>query len=70
MKKKGKITGWLYWFSLAVVVLLVYKFLDSFSEIGVFISNLIGVIMPFIMGILISLILNTPCKNVEKTLKK
>jgi len=70
MKKKGKITGWLYWFSLAVVVILVYKFLDSFNEIGVFISNLVGILMPFIIGILISLILNTPCKNVEKTFKK
>lgn len=70
MKKKGKITGWLYWFSLAVVVLLVYKFLDSFTEIGVFISNLIEILMPFIMGILIALILNTPCKSVEKSFKK
>lgn len=70
MKKKGKITGWLYWFSLAVVVLLVYKFLDSFNEIGAFISNLIGIIMPFLIGILIALILNTPCKSVEKTFKK
>ena len=70
MKKKGKITGWLYWFSLAVVVLLVYKFLDSFNEIGEFLSNLIGILMPFLMGILIALILNTPCKSVEKTFKK
>ena len=70
MKKKGNVTGWLYWFSLAVVVILIYKFLDSFTEIGEFISNLIGVIMPFLMGILISLILNTPCKSVEKTFKK
>lgn len=70
MKKKGKITGWLYWFSLALVVLLVYKFLDSFNEIGIFISNLIGILMPFIMGILISLILNTPCKSVENTFGK
>ena len=70
MKKKGKITGWLYWFSLAVVVLLVYKFLDSFNEIGIFISNLIGILMPFLIGILIALILNTPCKNIEKTFKK
>lgn len=70
MKKKGKITGWLYWFSLALVVLLVYKFLDSFNEIGMFLSNLIEILMPFIMGILIALILNTPCKSVEKTFKK
>lgn len=70
MKKKGKITGWIYWFSLALAVILVYKFLDSFNEIGKFISNLIGNLMPFLIGILISLILNTPCKNIEKTFKK
>jgi len=70
MKKKGKITGWLYWFSLAVVLILIYKFLDSFNEIGLFLSNLVGILMPFLMGILIALILNTPCKSVEKTFKK
>lgn len=70
MKKNGKITGWIYWFTLAVAVILVYKFLDSFSAIGAFISNLIGILMPFIMGALMALILNTPCKNVEKAFKK
>ena len=70
MKKKGKVTEWLYWVSIAVLVILIYKFLDSFKEIGTFISNLVGILMPFIMGILISLILNTPCKNVEKAFKK
>lgn len=70
MKKNGKITGWIYWFTLAVAVILVYKFLDSFSAIGVFISNLIGILMPFIMGALMALILNTPCKNIETALKK
>jgi len=70
MKKKGKITGWLYWFSLAVVLLLVYKFLDSFNEIGLFLTNLIGILMPFLIGILIALILNTPSKSIEKTFKQ
>ena len=70
MKKKGKVTGWLYWFSLALVMLLVYKFLDSFNEIGIFLSNLIGILMPFLIGILIAVILNTPCKSVEETFKK
>jgi len=69
MKEKEKVTGW-FWFLLAVLVLLVYKFLDSFNEIGVFISNLINIVMPFFMGILIALILNTPCKKLEETFKK
>ncbi len=70
MKKKGNVKEWVYWFSLALAVILVYKFLDSFNEIGIFISNLVGILMPFIMGALIALILNTPSKNIEECYKK
>jgi len=70
MKEKGNITKWVYWFSLALAVIVVYKFLDNFNEIGVFISNLIGILMPFIMGILIAYILHIPCKKIEECYKK
>jgi len=69
MKKKGNVSSWLYWFSLAMVVIIVYKFLDNFTAIGEFISNLISVLMPFIMGALIALILNIPCEKIEKSYK-
>ena len=65
MKEKGNITKWIYWFSLAIAVIMVYKFLDNFAEIGVFISNLFGVLMPFILGALIAYILYIPCKRIE-----
>lgn len=70
MKKNGKISEWLYWFSLALVVIIVYKFLDNFTSIGKFISNLVGVLMPFLLGGLIAYILHIPCRNVENCLKK
>jgi len=70
MKKEGNMSKWLYWFSLAVVVILVYKFFDNFTAIGEFLSNLIGILMPFIMGTLIALILNVPCRKVEECYKK
>jgi len=70
MKEKGNVTKWLYWFSLALAVILIYKFLDNFIAIGTFISNLIEVIMPFIMGALIAYILYIPCKKVEEYYKK
>lgn len=65
MKEKGNITKWLYWFSLAITVIIVYKLLDNFTAIGVFITNLAGILMPFLMGILIAYILYIPCKRIE-----
>jgi predicted PurR-regulated permease PerM len=68
--KKNNITEWLYWFSLAVATIIVYKFLDNFSAIGTFLSNLMGILMPFIIGILIAYILYIPCKKVEESFSK
>lgn len=70
MKEKGNISKWLYWFSLALAVIGVYKFLDNFTEIGVFISNLFGILMPFIIGALIAYILYIPSKKIEECYKK
>lgn len=70
MKENNKVTKWLYWFSLALAVILVYKFLDNFTAIGEFISNLFGILMPFIIGILIAYILYIPCKKIEECFRK
>ena len=70
MKEKGNISKWIYWFSLAIAIIVVYKFLDNFTVIGQFISNLLGVLMPFLMGALIAYILYSPCKKVEECFKK
>lgn len=70
MKEKGNITKWLYWFSIAIAVIIVYKLLDNFTAIGAFLSNLIGILMPFIIGILIAYILYIPCKKIEECYKK
>lgn len=70
MKQKGNVTKWLYWFSLALAVIMVYKFLDNFTEIGIFISNLFGVLMPFILGALIAYILYIPCKKIEECYRR
>lgn len=70
MKGKNNVTKWLYWFSLAIAVIVVYKLLDNFTAIGMFLSNLAGILMPFLMGILIAYILYIPCKKVEECFKK
>ena len=66
MKENNKITKWLYWFSLALVIILIYKFLDNFTAIGEFVSNLFGILMPFIIKVLIAYILYIPCKKIEE----
>lgn len=64
-EKKRPLTKWLYWFLFAVAVLLVYKTLDNFTAIGTWFGNFLGVISPFLIGILISYLLYTPCRKIE-----
>ena len=64
-ERKRPVTKWLYWFLYAVAVLLVYKTLDNFTDIGIWIGNFLEVISPFLIGILISYLLYTPCRKIE-----
>lgn len=61
---------WLFWFSLAIAVVAVYKVLDKFEAIAGGIKNFLGVISPFLVGILIAYILYVPCQKIEQLYKK
>lgn len=61
---------WLYWFTFAVAVIFVYKTLDNFSDISMWISNLISILMPFFMGILLAYLLYIPCRQIERLYNK
>lgn len=65
-EKKYELTKWIYWFLLAVAVIGVYKILDDFIEIGLWIKNLFRVLRSFIVGILIAYLLYVPCNKIEK----
>lgn len=64
-EKKRPLTKWLYWFLFAVAVLFVYKTLDNFTAISLWFDNFLGVIAPFLIGILIAYLLYTPCRKIE-----
>lgn len=64
-EKKRPLTKWLYWFLFAVAVLLVYKTLDNYTAIKIWLGNLFEVLAPFLMGILIAYLLYIPCKKIE-----
>lgn len=67
MEKKNNIwTKWIYWFLFAVAVIIVYKTLDNFNDITNWIKGIVGVLMPFIIGLLLAYLFYIPCKNVEK----
>lgn len=71
MKEKVRTwTKWVYWFSFAVAVIFVYKTLDNFNDILSFIKNLIGVLMPFFIGILLAYLFYIPSKKFEKLYNK
>lgn len=71
MKKDKKVlTKWMYWFSLAFALIVVYKILDSFSSISIWISNFLSILTPFIVGIIIAYILYIPSRKVESIYNK
>ena len=61
---------WLYWFTFAVAVIFVYKTLDNFNDISMWIGNLISILMPFFMGVLLAYLLYIPCRTIEKIYKR
>ena len=71
--KNEKIMGtkkWIFWVSIGIVLIIVYKFFDNFSGIGKWLANLFGILAPFLVAILIAYILYKPCSKIEKKLKK
>ena len=70
MNKNKNWTKWLYWFTFGVAIIAIYKTLDSFNDILNWINGLLSVLMPFILGILISYLFYMPCRKAEKILRK
>lgn len=63
-------TKWIYWFTFAVAIIVIYKILDSFTGVSIWIGNFLKVIKPFLMAILIAYLLYIPCRKIEKIYKK
>ncbi|MCI8486873.1 MAG: hypothetical protein HFJ20_07470, partial [Clostridia bacterium] len=60
---------WVYWFSFALAIIIIYKTLDNFTEIKAWLSNLFNIIMPFVIGIIIAYLLYLPSRKVESLYK-
>ena len=70
MKKLKNETKWLYWFTLIVAIVIVYKVLDNFTDIGGWLNELMKVIKPFLMALLLAYLLYIPCRKIEGLYRK
>lgn len=71
MEKKTRTwTKWLYWFTFAIAVIIIYKTVDNLGQITNWIKNLLNILAPFALGILIAYILYIPCMKIESIYKK
>lgn len=69
IKKSYTWKKWIFYFSLFLVAIILYKILDNFTGIKDWIKNLFKILSPFVGGILIAYILYLPCKKIENTYK-
>ena len=69
-KERRNIKKWLYWFSLALVLIIIYKVLDSFSALTMWFGRLFKVLAPFVVGLIIAYVLYVPAKKLERLLSK
>ena len=67
---KKNMSKWMYWFLLALAIIVVYKILDNLTAIGQTIGNFFNVITPFLSGLLLAYLLYIPASRIEKTFKR
>ena len=69
-KKSENWKNWIAIFTVGLLLILVYKLLDNFTQIGEWIGTLFSVLTPFLVGLLIAYLLYMPCRGLENLYKK
>lgn len=69
-KKNENWKNWIAIFIVGLLLILVYKLLDNFTQIGEWIGTLFSVLAPFLVGLLIAYLLYMPCRGIENLYKK
>lgn len=61
---------WLYWFSLGVAIILVYKALENFAPITDMVGTFFNILTPFLAGIFIAYLFYVPGMKIENAISK
>lgn len=54
----------------AITIVIIYKLLDNFASVKQWIGTFLGILKPFLIGLLLSYILFMPCRKIESAYKK
>lgn len=65
MKKMPRLRQWLWWFSLAAAIILLYKLCSNLTQIGPVLGTVAGILAPFIGGFALAFFLHGPCNWIE-----
>ena len=68
IKANGK--KWLYWFTLGIALICIYKILDNYQQVMGVVNTFFGVISPFLIGIFIAYVLYMPARKFEEIYSK
>ena len=68
-ERKNNAKKWIFYFSVIVAVIIVYKILDNVTNIQNWFADLFRVLTPFIIGLMMAYILYLPCKKIEQAYK-
>ena len=67
MSNNKQFSKWLFWFSLGLAMVIVYKTIDTLGIAFSAIGNFVSIITPFIIACCLAYLLYKPCKSIEET---
>ncbi len=67
MKNEKDWKKWIFWFSLAISAIAVYKLLDNFTDILNTLGSFVSLLKPFLLAGILSYLLYIPCKKIENS---
>lgn len=67
---KENIKKWMSWFVFAVLLMIMYKLIDNFSGVSESLKIFVGIVKPFLLGLLVAYILYLPERKIEIALHK
>ena len=70
MEKKKPSRQWLWYFSLLAALIVVFKLFDNLGKVVGAIGFILGILSPFVAGLLIAFLLHHPSLWIEKKLQK
>lgn len=70
MEKKTPVRRWLWYFSIPAAAILLYKLSDNLGQAVGLLGTLIGILTPFVVGIVLAFFLYAPSRRLEERVKR